>query len=118
MHSLGSPAQKRNFFINGYTDDDTLGRNDDNMLTCRNKLGCDNSARFLSNLMTNYPLATSRLKRIGAYTATLTVAVLRNRKQMGIGPEVSDEEFLLRYALHDDEVNAMLAAGPIKTSYP
>jgi oxaloacetate decarboxylase alpha subunit len=32
------------------------------------------------------------------------------RKQMGIGSEVSDEEFLLRYALHDDEVDTMLAA--------
>jgi len=33
------------------------------------------------------------------------------RKQMGIGPGVSDEEFLLRYALGDDEVNSMLEAS-------
>ncbi|MFH1488609.1 MAG: biotin carboxyl carrier protein [Pseudomonadota bacterium] len=32
------------------------------------------------------------------------------RKQMGLGPEVSDEEFLLRYALGDQEVNAMIEA--------
>ena len=37
-----------------------------------------------------------------------TVAEIR--KSMGIGPDVSDEEFLLRYALGDDEVNAMVAA--------
>ena len=34
------------------------------------------------------------------------------RKQMGIGQNVSDEELLLRYALSEDEVNAMLAADP------
>jgi oxaloacetate decarboxylase alpha subunit len=33
------------------------------------------------------------------------------RKQMGIGSGVSDEEFLLRYALGDAEVDAMLAAS-------
>jgi oxaloacetate decarboxylase alpha subunit len=33
------------------------------------------------------------------------------RKKMGLGPRVSDEEFLLRYALSEKEVNAMLAAG-------
>lgn len=33
------------------------------------------------------------------------------RKQMGIGPGVFDEEFLLRYALGDDEVDVMLAAS-------
>ena len=33
------------------------------------------------------------------------------RKQMGIGPGVSDEEFLLRYALGDDEVDIMLTAS-------
>jgi len=33
------------------------------------------------------------------------------RKQMGIGSSVSDEEFLLRYALGDDEVNTMLQAS-------
>jgi oxaloacetate decarboxylase alpha subunit len=40
------------------------------------------------------------------------------RKQMGIGPEVSDEEFLLRYSMSDQEVDDMLAAGPTKTTYP
>ena len=40
------------------------------------------------------------------------------RKQMGIGPEVSDEEFLLRYSMSDREVDEMLAAGPMKTTYP
>ena len=40
------------------------------------------------------------------------------RKQMGIGPEVSDEEFLLRYSMSDQEVDDMLAAGPMKTTYP
>ena len=40
------------------------------------------------------------------------------RQQMGIGPEVSDEEFLLRYSMSDREVDEMLAAGPAKTTYP
>jgi oxaloacetate decarboxylase alpha subunit len=40
------------------------------------------------------------------------------RQQMGIGPEVSDEEFLLRYSMSDREVDEMLAAGPMKTTYP
>lgn len=40
------------------------------------------------------------------------------RKQMGISPEVSDEEFLLRYSMSDREVDDMLAAGPMKTAYP
>jgi len=40
------------------------------------------------------------------------------RKQMGIGPEVSDEEFLLRYSMSNREVDEMLAAGPMKTTYP
>lgn len=40
------------------------------------------------------------------------------REQMGIGPHVSDEEFLLRYAFPEKEVDEMLAAGPIKTAYP
>ena len=35
------------------------------------------------------------------------------RQQMGIGPNVSDEEFILRYALPEKEVNEMLAADPI-----
>ena len=33
------------------------------------------------------------------------------RKKMSMSPQVSDEEFLLRYALSEKEVNAMLAAG-------
>ena len=33
------------------------------------------------------------------------------RKQMAIGPGVSDEEFLLRYALGDNKVDVMLAAS-------
>jgi hypothetical protein len=37
---------------------------------------------------------------------------------MGIGPEVSDGEFLLRYSMSDSEVDEMLAAGPMKTTYP
>ena len=40
------------------------------------------------------------------------------REQTGIGPNVSDEEFLLRYAFPEKEVDEMLAAGPIKTAYP
>ena len=36
------------------------------------------------------------------------------RQQMDIGPDVSDEEFLLRYAIVGDDVDAMLAAGPIQ----
>jgi oxaloacetate decarboxylase alpha subunit len=40
------------------------------------------------------------------------------RQQTGIGPDVSDEEFVLRYAMSKHEVDAMLAAGPIKTAYP
>ncbi|RLF76255.1 biotin carboxyl carrier protein [Thermococci archaeon] len=40
------------------------------------------------------------------------------RQQMGIGPNVSDEEFLLRYALSEKEIEDMLAAGPINTAYP
>jgi len=40
------------------------------------------------------------------------------RRQMGIAPEVSDEEFLLRYSMTDREVDEMLAAGEMKLSYP
>lgn len=40
------------------------------------------------------------------------------RKQMGMGSEVSDEEFLLRYSMTDREVDEMLAAGQMKTTYP
>jgi hypothetical protein len=39
------------------------------------------------------------------------------RQKMSVGPDISDEEFLLRYGLGVDEVDAMLAAGPIETSY-
>ena len=38
------------------------------------------------------------------------------RQQTNIGPDVSDEEFLLRYAIAGDDVDAMLAAGPIRSS--
>jgi oxaloacetate decarboxylase alpha subunit len=40
------------------------------------------------------------------------------RQQMGIGNTMSDEEFLLRFAIKEDEVNAMLDAGPIRAGYP
>lgn len=40
------------------------------------------------------------------------------RQQLGLGPSVSDEEFLLRYAMTHKEVDEMLATGPIKTTYP
>jgi oxaloacetate decarboxylase alpha subunit len=40
------------------------------------------------------------------------------RKQMGLAPGVSDEEFLLRCSMPDNEVDEMFAAGPIKTTYP
>ena len=36
------------------------------------------------------------------------------RQQMGLGSDVSDEEFLLRYAMKEEDVNAMLAAGPVQ----
>lgn len=39
------------------------------------------------------------------------------RREMGLGPGVSDEEFLLRYVMTNKEVEDMLAAGPIKMSY-
>jgi oxaloacetate decarboxylase alpha subunit len=45
-------------------------------------------------------------------------SVAELRRELEIGPEVSNEEFLLRYSLSEDEVNNMLAAGPIKTSFP
>jgi oxaloacetate decarboxylase alpha subunit len=35
-----------------------------------------------------------------------------------IGPGLSDEELLIRFALPDKEVETMLAAGPVKTQYP
>jgi oxaloacetate decarboxylase alpha subunit len=38
------------------------------------------------------------------------------RRQIGAGPEMSEEEFLLRYAMRAEDVNAMLAAGPAKTT--
>jgi oxaloacetate decarboxylase alpha subunit len=53
---------------------------------------------------------------IGKELAQPTVAEIR--QQMGIGPEVSDGEFLLRYSMSDSEVDEMLAAGPMKTTYP
>lgn len=39
------------------------------------------------------------------------------REQMGLSPSVSDEEFLLRFGMPSQEVDRMLAAGPIKTAY-
>jgi len=45
-----------------------------------------------------------------------TVGELRGK--MGLGPHVSDEEFLLRFCMTDKEVDEMLAASPIKTTYP
>ncbi len=39
------------------------------------------------------------------------------RKSIGAGPNMSDEEFLLRYSLKESEVAEMLAAGPAKTEY-
>jgi oxaloacetate decarboxylase alpha subunit len=45
-------------------------------------------------------------------------SVAELRKQMGLGPNVSDEEFLLRYTITDKGVDEMLAAGPLKTTYP
>ncbi|MFC1814766.1 biotin carboxyl carrier protein [Thermodesulfobacteriota bacterium] len=38
------------------------------------------------------------------------------RQQIGVGPDVPAEEFLLRYAIAESDVDAMLAAGPIKRS--
>ncbi len=38
-------------------------------------------------------------------------SVVEIRKQIGIGPNVSDEEFLLRFAMGDDEVDQMLSAS-------
>ena len=40
------------------------------------------------------------------------------KKQMNIGPGMSDEEFLLRYTMGNDEVDEMLKSGPLKTTYP
>lgn len=39
------------------------------------------------------------------------------RREMG-RPGISDDEFLLRFLLPQEHVDAMLAAGPIKTDYP
>ncbi len=39
------------------------------------------------------------------------------RQQLGLAPGVSDEEFLLRYAMTEKEVDEMLAAGPVKSIY-
>jgi oxaloacetate decarboxylase (Na+ extruding) subunit alpha len=36
------------------------------------------------------------------------------RKKIGAGPDMDDEEFLLRYSMRAEDVNAMLAAGPAK----
>jgi len=51
---------------------------------------------------------------LSAETAEPTIEELRQK----IGISYSDEEFLIRLALTDKEVDDMLAAGPIKTEYP
>ena len=51
---------------------------------------------------------------LSAGTAEPTIEELRQK----IGINYSDEEFLIRLALTDKEVDDMLAAGPIKTEYP
>ena len=45
-------------------------------------------------------------------------SVTELRQQMGLSPSVSDEEFLLRFAMTDKEVDEMLAAGPINATHP
>ncbi|MEM3018542.1 MAG: biotin carboxyl carrier protein, partial [Candidatus Bathyarchaeia archaeon] len=40
------------------------------------------------------------------------------RRQMGIGGNVSDEEFLLRYTMTEKEVDEMLKSQPLKATYP
>jgi len=37
------------------------------------------------------------------------------RRKLGIGPNISDEEFLLRYSFSEQIINDMHAAGPIRT---
>lgn len=61
----------------------------------------------------NQPLAKDIF---GAELPQPSIAELR--REMGLGPDVSDEEFLLRYTMTDKEVDRMLAAGPIKAWYP
>jgi oxaloacetate decarboxylase alpha subunit len=61
-------------------------------------------------------LNTPRAKQIGKELPQPSIKELR--RQMGIGPGVSDEEFLLRCALSAKEVDDMLAAGPIETTSP
>ena len=48
----------------------------------------------------------------------LQPSIAELRREMGHGPSISDEEFLLRYTMTDTEVDNMLAAGPIKITYP
>jgi oxaloacetate decarboxylase alpha subunit len=40
------------------------------------------------------------------------------RQKLGLGAQVSDEEFLLRYTMPKKEVDDMIGAGPINTRYP
>jgi hypothetical protein len=40
------------------------------------------------------------------------------RRQLGIGPSVSDEELLRPYVLPEKEVDDMFTAGPINTGFP
>src|SRR4030042_5665324 len=84
MHPLGSSALKRNLFIHRDTDDDTISRNDNNVLRGRDKISCDNLACFFIDSMSNYPLATPRVERKVPRPATLTKAFLRNRKQSSL----------------------------------
>ncbi|RJX23558.1 MAG: hypothetical protein C4554_10590 [Dethiobacter sp.] len=68
------------------------------------------------NILDKIASAPNAKKIFGKELPQLSIRELR--QQLGIGPGVSDEEFLLRYALSEKEVDDMLAAGPIKTSFP
>jgi oxaloacetate decarboxylase alpha subunit len=68
------------------------------------------------NVLDKIASVPSAKKIFGKELPQLSIRELR--QQLGIGPGVSDEEFLLRYGLSEKEVDDMLAAGPIKTSFP
>lgn len=55
----------------------------------------------------------ARAKELDAEPGMAPLTELRKR----IGPELSDEEFLLRATMPGDQVDAMLAAGPARRSY-
>jgi oxaloacetate decarboxylase alpha subunit len=63
------------------------------------------------DIISSQPQAKSILS---AGTAEPTIEELRQK----IGLSYSDEEFLIRLALTDKEVDNMIAAGPIKMEYP